>query len=100
MALLHPDPSGLIVGWAGAEKFDSDLVRRQYDARPDGDGTIAIVGGQTADTVSVESVLGIAPDLVVATAYMAPARVREERLVGNAIVTPCVSGWERSHIKK
>lgn len=71
MAMLHPDPSALIVGWAGAETFDSDAVRRQYETRSDG-SAIPVVGGQTADTVSVEAILALAPDLVVATAHVEP----------------------------
>lgn len=71
MAILHPDPSALIAGWAGAETFDSDAVRRQYEIRSDG-STIQTVGGQTADTISVEAILALAPDLVVATAHIEP----------------------------
>ena len=71
MALVHPDPSSLIAGWAGAETFDSDEVRRQYEIRADG-STVPTVGGQTADTISVETILALAPDLVVATAHIEP----------------------------
>jgi iron complex transport system substrate-binding protein len=71
MAILHPDPSRLIAGWAGAEQFDSDLVRKQYDRRPDG-SSIPVVGGLTADSISVESIVALEPDLVVATAAMEP----------------------------
>lgn len=73
MALLHPDPSGLVVGWAGAALFDSDLVRRQYETRPSDGATIPIIGGQIADTLSLERILSLAPDLVVATARIEPA---------------------------
>lgn len=72
IGVLDPDPSRLVVGWADADKFDSDLVRRQYEMRPDGTGAITVVGGQTASTVSLESILALQPDLVVATAYMEP----------------------------
>lgn len=71
MAVLHPDPSHLVVGWANVDKFDSDLVRRQYEVRPGG-GTIPAVGGQTANTLSVERILALEPDLVVTTAHMEP----------------------------
>lgn len=71
MAVLHPDPSRFVVGWAGVDKFDSDLLRRQYEGRPDG-GVIPVVGGQAADTVSVERIIALEPDLVVATAHMEP----------------------------
>ena len=72
MALLHADPSRLIAGWAAPELFDSDFVRRQYETRPGADGTIPVVGGQTADSVSVESIIALAPDLVVSTAHIDP----------------------------
>lgn len=72
MAMVHPDPSGLVVGWAGPETFDSDLLRRQYDTLPSGGGPIPVIGGQIANTVSLESILALSPDLVVATAHLEP----------------------------
>ncbi|MEO9902126.1 MAG: ABC transporter substrate-binding protein [Nisaea sp.] len=72
MAMVHPDPSGLVVGWAGPETFDSDLLRRQYDKFPSGGGPIPIIGGQMANTISLESILALSPDLVVATAHLEP----------------------------
>lgn len=71
MAVLHPDPSRLVVGWAAVDTFDSDLVRGQYDVAPGG-GTIPVVGGQAGDTVSVERILALQPDLVVTTVHMEP----------------------------
>lgn len=71
MALLHPEPSRLVAGWAAPEMLDSDLVRGQYETRPD--GPIPQVGGQVADTLSVERIISIGPDLVVATARHDPA---------------------------
>ncbi|AWB08324.1 ABC transporter substrate-binding protein (plasmid) [Azospirillum humicireducens] len=71
MAVLHPDPSALIVGWAGVDRFDSDLVRRLYERGSDG-GPIPVVGAQTGDTLSLERILALEPDLVVATAVMEP----------------------------
>lgn len=79
MALLHPDPSRLVVGWADVARLDSDLLRRRYERRPDG-SLIAEVGGQTPDTLSVEHILSLTPDLVVASAYMEP-ELGEGRLV-------------------
>ncbi|MEW5421588.1 ABC transporter substrate-binding protein [Amorphus sp. 3PC139-8] len=72
MAVLHPDPARVVIGWAGADTLDSDLLRRHYETRPDGSGEIAVVGGQTATTVSLERILALKPDLVVTTAYMEP----------------------------
>ncbi|WP_413206855.1 ABC transporter substrate-binding protein [Rhodospirillum sp. A1_3_36] len=71
MAVLHPDPSSLVVGWAGVDTLDSDRVRHDYETRPDG-SRIQTVGGQTPDSLSIERILTLAPDLVVATARMAP----------------------------
>lgn len=71
MAVLDPAPSRLVVGWAGPDKFDSTLVRQQYEQRPDG-SPIALVGGQTGDSLSLERILALEPDLVVTTAYMEP----------------------------
>lgn len=79
MALLHPEPSRLVVGWADVARLDSDLLRRRYETRPDG-SLIAEIGGQTPDTLSVEHILSLTPDLVVATAYMEP-ELGEGRLV-------------------
>mgnify|MGYP000303691105 CR=1 FL=1 len=72
MALLHAEPSRLVAGWAAPETLDSDLVRSQYEPRPGGQGAIPVVGGRTAETVSVESILALAPDLVVSTTHMDP----------------------------
>lgn len=68
MAMLHQDPASLIVGWAAADRIDSqilqDRLRRGH--------AIEIVGKQTPDTVSLEGLVSLSPDLVVANAYMAP----------------------------
>jgi iron complex transport system substrate-binding protein len=71
MAVIDPDPTRHIVGWASVETFDSDLVRRQYEIRPDG-SAIPAVGALSADSLSVERILALEPDLVVATALMEP----------------------------
>lgn len=72
MGIVHPDPARLVVGWAGADTFDSAAVRSLYEARPAGSDPIATVGTQTGDTLSLERIIGLEPDLVVATAQMAP----------------------------
>lgn len=71
LALLLPDPAAVVVGWAGIDRFDSDVVRRQYQTRPDG-GTIPVIGGQTGDTIAVERIMALRPDLVVASAHVEP----------------------------
>ncbi|WP_248311672.1 ABC transporter substrate-binding protein [Bosea sp. ASV33] len=70
MALFQPRPAELVVGWAAADRFDSDLLRDGFE-RSAGH-PIAVVGKQAADTLSLEGILSLAPDLVVATAFMAP----------------------------
>lgn len=68
MALFHPDPASLVVGWAAADRIDSLAVREDFV----GDRRIATVGRQTPDTISLEGLISLSPDLVVASSYMAP----------------------------
>lgn len=68
MSMLHPDPARLVVGWAAVERMDSDDLHSAYSTGFD----IALVGRQTPETVSLEGLISLQPDLVVATAYMAP----------------------------
>jgi iron complex transport system substrate-binding protein len=70
MALFHSRPAELVVGWAAADRFDSDLLRQGFE-RSAGH-PIAAVGKQTADTLSLEGILALEPDLVVASAFMVP----------------------------
>ncbi|MEM9633663.1 MAG: ABC transporter substrate-binding protein [Pseudomonadota bacterium] len=69
MALLHPDPASLVVGWASVDRIDSELLTQSFLQGH----SIATVGKRTPDTVSVEGVAGLSPDLVVANTYMVPA---------------------------
>lgn len=70
MALFHPRPAELVVGWAAADRFDSDLLREGFEMSAG--HPIAVVGKQTADTLSLEGILSLEPDLVIASAFMAP----------------------------
>lgn len=70
MALFRPGPAQLVVGWAAADRFDSDLLREGFEQSAG--HPIAVVGKQTAETLSLESMLALEPDLVVASAFMAP----------------------------
>lgn len=68
MSLLHPDPASLVVGWAAVDRMDSDLLaKRLLNGHP-----VSTVGKQSADTISLEGLIGLAPDLVVTTAFMTP----------------------------
>ncbi|MBO0904703.1 ABC transporter substrate-binding protein [Jiella sonneratiae] len=67
MGAIHPSPASLVVGWAATDRIDSETLRRAYEERAG--HSIALVGGQGPDTVSLEAVVALAPDLVVASAY-------------------------------
>ncbi len=71
MAILHPSPSDLVVGWADTARLDSDALRATYDHRPNGE-RIEIVGGSSPGTISHEKLIALGPDLVVATAFSDP----------------------------
>lgn len=68
MALLRPDPASIVVGWAATDRIDSDVLRQSLQ----GAHTIEIVGKMTPDTVSLEGLIALQPDLVVTTFFMTP----------------------------
>lgn len=68
MDLLHPDPAALVVGWAGVDRIDSGPLQARFER----DRKIPVIGRQTPDTIGLEALLNLAPDLVVASTYMAP----------------------------
>lgn len=68
MALLHPDPASRVVGWAAADRIDSGVLQAQFERG----GQIPVVGKQTSGTISLEGIISLSPDLVVASAFMAP----------------------------
>lgn len=68
MGLLQPDPASLVVGWAGVDRIDSDLLQERFTRHH----RIDVVGKQTAGTISIEGLFSLSPDLVVANFYMAP----------------------------
>jgi iron complex transport system substrate-binding protein len=69
MSLLLPDPAARVVGWAAVDRIDSPALQASL-ARG---RRIPEVGKQTPNTISLEGIVALAPDLVVASAYMAPA---------------------------
>lgn len=73
MALLHPDPASLVVGWAAEARIDSPDLKAGYAEGHD----IEVVGLMAPDSVSIEGLVSLAPDLVVANYYMAPAGSRD-----------------------
>ncbi|GAA5235987.1 ABC transporter substrate-binding protein [Verticiella sediminum] len=68
MAMLHPDPASLVVGWAAVDRIDSPQVQASFERG----GPMPVVGQQTPETLSVEGILALSPDLVVASSYMVP----------------------------
>ena len=68
MSLLHPDPAALVVGWAAIDRIDSKILQ----ARLLNNHSVAEVGKQSPDTVSLEGLISLMPDLVVTTAFMTP----------------------------
>lgn len=68
LALLHPDPVSLVVGWASDLKLDVatfDLYRRRFPAVE----RIADVGTGTFASFSTEKAMSLEPDLVVVSRY-------------------------------
>lgn len=66
LALLHPDPAGLVVASQGDMKRHSpDVWARFRQAAPAAVDRIAIVGEASPDTFSVEAALAAEPDLAI-----------------------------------
>ncbi len=65
LALLHPDPVSLVVGWGGDLRQmnppDYATVRARFPAAD----AVPLVGRNTPDTLSAEAVIALQPDLVV-----------------------------------
>lgn len=68
MALLHPDPASLVAGWAALDRIDSSELQKRLQ----GGREIPETGKLTPDTISLEGLISLAPDLVVTTAFMTP----------------------------
>ncbi len=68
MSLLHPDPASLIVGWAAVDRIDSEYLQKRLL----NDHPVSVVGKQTPDSVSIEGLISLSPDLVVTNAFMTP----------------------------
>lgn len=74
LALLHPDPASILVGWSDELKTSFANEYADYVAAFPSLADVAVVGRHTPDTFSVESALGQRPDLVILTAAFAGIR--------------------------
>lgn len=68
MAVLVPEPAARVVGWAAVDRIDSPQLQRQLV----GEHRVEEVGKQGPDTISLEGIVSLEPDLVVSNAYMTP----------------------------
>jgi iron complex transport system substrate-binding protein len=68
MSLLHPDPASLVVGWAAVDRLDSAVLQERLV----NGHTISLAGKLGPETLSLEGILSLSPDLVVTTAFMTP----------------------------
>lgn len=69
LSALLPDPLERVVGWASLARLDLGAETSLKAA------DLPEVGKLSPDTLSAEAILGLAPDLVVASAYMLPPGV-------------------------
>lgn len=65
LALLHPDPVSLVVGWGGDLRQMNPPDYASLRARFPAADAIPLVGRNTPDTLSVESIVAERPDAVV-----------------------------------
>jgi iron complex transport system substrate-binding protein len=103
LALIHPNPASLIVGWAGLYRLDKGTLG-DWRAHFPAIDSIVEVGGWSADTFSVEKALSLRPDLVIMTAYQDPklgggefARQFAEAGVPVVFVTPPMAADARAY---
>ncbi len=71
LALVHPDPAGIVAGWSDEFKTSFANEYENYLKRFPQLASVPVVGRHTADTFSVEQTLALRPDLVVLTAAFA-----------------------------
>ncbi|MGX9962923.1 ABC transporter substrate-binding protein [Roseomonas sp. F4] len=90
LALLHPDPVSLLVGWGSDLRQmnppDYAAVRARFPAAD----AVPLVGRSTMDTLSIEAVLTARPDAVVLSrggSMAGDARALADRLSGYGVPT-------------
>jgi iron complex transport system substrate-binding protein len=67
LSLLHPEPVGLIVGWAegGANAIQPTILREKFPAID----RVPVIGRGSFDTISAEAVIAQKPDLVLLSRF-------------------------------
>ena len=65
LALLHPDPVSLVAGWTGDFKKSGGLLYDAYLNRFPAMAKIPAIGSSGKETVSVERILSLKPDLAI-----------------------------------
>jgi len=78
LALLHPDPSSLVVGWSDELRTSFSDDYRTYLEHSPRLADIPIVGRHTPDTFSVEKALSLRPDLVILAPRFAGGTTKEQ----------------------
>lgn len=71
LALLHPDPISLLVGWSDEFKTSFANEYKTYEQHFPAINQIAVIGRHTAESFSIEQSLAQRPDLVVLTSRFA-----------------------------
>ncbi len=74
LALIHPDPASILVGWSDEFKTSFANDYADYLKAFPSLARVPVVGRHTADTFSVESSLAQRPDLVILTSAFAGLR--------------------------
>ena len=92
VAALLPDPADRVVGWASAARLDLGAKAGLLGA------DFPEVGRISPETVSVEAILALNPDLVVSSAYMLPPEgsVLAEHFAQAGIPVAWSSGHDRA----
>ena len=83
LGLIYPDPASLVVGWRDDFKRDTasyDAWLKRFPAIAD----ITVVGGSAGESLSVETVATLEPDLVILSLYdaEAPGMARSIEVLG------------------
>jgi iron complex transport system substrate-binding protein len=67
LSLIHPDPVGLLAGWAeaGANAIQPAILRKKFPAID----SVPVIGKGSFETISIEAVIAQKPDLVLLSRF-------------------------------